>query len=38
MTKRIQLEKILDNFKNITIGVVGDLMLDDYIIGRVDRI
>lgn len=38
MTKRIELEKILDNFKNITIGVVGDLMLDDYIIGRVDRI
>lgn len=38
MTKRIQLAKILDSFKNITIGVVGDLMLDDYIIGTVDRI
>ena len=25
------LKRILDNFKNIKIGVVGDLMLDDYI-------
>ena len=31
-------EKILESFKNIKIGVVGDLMLDDYIIGVVDRI
>lgn len=32
------LKKVLDSFKNIKIGVVGDLMLDDYIIGVVDRI
>lgn len=32
------LKKILDNFKNIKIGVVGDLMLDDYIYGTVERI
>ena len=32
------LKTILDNFKNIKIGVVGDLMLDDYIYGSVDRI
>lgn len=38
MTDQFNLSKILDSFKNITIGVVGDLMLDDYIIGTVDRI
>ena len=38
MTNRLDLQKILDSFKNIKIGVVGDLMLDDYIIGVVDRI
>lgn len=32
------LKNILENFKNIKIGVVGDLMLDDYIIGVVNRI
>ena len=32
------LKRILDNFKNIKIGVVGDLMLDDYIYGTVERI
>lgn len=34
----MDLNKILDNFKNIKIGVVGDLMLDDYIYGNVERI
>ena len=38
MTSKIELKKILDSFKNVKIGVVGDLMLDDYIIGSVDRI
>ena len=38
MKNRLDLQKILDSFKNIKIGVVGDLMLDDYIIGVVDRI
>lgn len=38
MTNQLNLKTILDNFKNITIGVVGDLMLDDYIIGIVERI
>lgn len=32
------LKRIVDNFKNIKIGVVGDLMLDDYIYGTVERI
>ena len=32
------LKRILDNFKNIKIGVVGDLMLDGYIYGTVERI
>ena len=32
------LKRILDNFKNIKIGVVGDLMLDDFIYGTVERI
>lgn len=34
----MNLKSILDNFKNIKIGVVGDLMLDDYIYGSVERI
>lgn len=38
MKNRLDLPKILESFKNIKIGVVGDLMLDDYIIGVVDRI
>lgn len=38
MKRNLDLEKILESFKNIRIGVVGDLMLDDYIIGSVDRI
>lgn len=38
MTDQLNLKKILNSFKDITIGVVGDLMLDDYIIGSVERI
>ncbi|QNM15085.1 MULTISPECIES: D-glycero-beta-D-manno-heptose-7-phosphate kinase [Fusobacterium] len=38
MANQFDLKKILDSFKDITIGVVGDLMLDDYIIGTVERI
>lgn len=38
MAEKFNLQKILESFKNIKIGVVGDLMLDDYIIGIVDRI
>ncbi|MGL4308171.1 D-glycero-beta-D-manno-heptose-7-phosphate kinase [Cetobacterium sp. SF1] len=33
-----KLEQILECFKNVTVAVVGDMMLDDYIIGTVDRI
>ena len=30
--------KLIKNFKNIKIAVIGDLMLDEYIMGKVDRI
>jgi len=33
-----RLEKIIPNFKNANILVLGDLILDEYIIGNVDRI
>lgn len=36
--EKTRLLEILDKFNNITIAVVGDMMLDDYIIGSVDRI
>ncbi|MGL4628056.1 MAG: D-glycero-beta-D-manno-heptose-7-phosphate kinase [Cetobacterium sp.] len=36
--KKEKLKEILDSFKNLKIGVIGDLMLDDYLIGSVDRI
>lgn len=36
--KNEKLEEILNSFKNLKIGVVGDMMLDDYLIGSVDRI
>lgn len=36
--KKDRLEEILECFKNIRVAVVGDMMLDDYIIGSVDRI
>ncbi len=35
---RERLNEILNNFGKAKIGVVGDMMLDDYIIGTVDRI
>ncbi|WP_319371423.1 D-glycero-beta-D-manno-heptose-7-phosphate kinase [uncultured Ilyobacter sp.] len=38
MVNKLKLTKILDRFKDIRIAVVGDMMLDDYIIGSVDRI
>lgn len=38
MVKKSRLLEILDAFKNIKIAVIGDMMLDDYIIGSVDRI
>lgn len=36
--KKDRLIEILDKFKDVRIAVVGDMMLDDYIIGSVDRI
>lgn len=30
--------KLIENFKNIKIAVIGDLMLDEYIMGKVERI
>lgn len=38
MAKNKFIETIINNFKNIKIAVIGDLMLDEYIIGKVDRI
>jgi rfaE bifunctional protein kinase chain/domain len=38
MVNKVKLTKILDRFKNIKIAVIGDMMLDDYIIGSVERI
>ena len=29
------IKKLIENFKNITIAVIGDLMLDEYIMGKV---
>ena len=31
-------EKLFDTFRNIKVGVVGDVMLDTYMWGQVDRI
>lgn len=36
--KKERLLEILEKFRDIKIAVVGDMMLDDYIIGTVDRI
>lgn len=36
--KKDRLLEILNKFDNINIAVVGDMMIDDYIIGSVDRI
>ena len=33
-----RLIEIISNFKKVKIAVVGDIMLDDYLIGTVDRI
>ncbi|HOJ87187.1 MAG TPA: PfkB family carbohydrate kinase, partial [Elusimicrobiales bacterium] len=33
-----ELIKIVDNFKNKTIGIIGDVILDKYIFGKVRRI
>lgn len=38
MVDKNRLCEILNNFKNSKIAVVGDVMLDDYIFGSVDRI
>lgn len=38
MPKNKFIEDVVENFKNIKIAVIGDLMLDEYIIGKVDRI
>lgn len=38
MSKNKFIENIVNNFKNIKIAVIGDLMLDEYVIGEVDRI
>ena len=38
MVKKSRLLEILESFKDIKIAVIGDMMLDDYIIGSVDRI
>lgn len=32
------ISKLIDNFKKIKIGVIGDLMLDEYVMGKVERI
>lgn len=36
--KKERLEEILDGFKNLKVAVIGDMMLDDYLIGTVERI
>lgn len=36
--KREQLKNILESFKELKVAVIGDMMLDDYLIGDVDRI
>ena len=36
--KKERLEEILYSFEDLRVAVVGDRMLDDYLIGRVDRI
>ena len=34
----MNIHKLIENFKNIKIAVIGDLMLDEYVIGKVERI
>ena len=38
MVDKIRFNEILNEFKNKRIAVVGDMMLDEYIIGKVERI
>lgn len=30
----MNIHKLIENFKNIKIAVIGDLMLDEYVIGK----
>ena len=34
----MNIQKIFDNFKNNKILIIGDIMLDTYLMGHVDRI
>lgn len=36
--KKEWLEEVVKSFRNLRIGVIGDMMIDDYLIGSVDRI
>lgn len=36
--KKERLEEILESFKELKVAVIGDMMLDDYLIGTVERI
>ncbi|MGL5000492.1 MAG: D-glycero-beta-D-manno-heptose-7-phosphate kinase [Cetobacterium sp.] len=36
--EKSRLEEILNSFENLKVAVVGDMMLDDYLIGSVERI
>ena len=38
MRRKDWITKITENFQKVKIAVLGDLMLDDYIIGKVERI
>lgn len=38
MISKTRLRKILSSFKKVNIAVVGDMMLDEYLIGKVSRI
>lgn len=38
MTTRSKLNKIIDNFKNCSVLVVGDIILDEYIWGKANRL
>ncbi|MGL5796860.1 MAG: D-glycero-beta-D-manno-heptose-7-phosphate kinase, partial [Cetobacterium sp.] len=36
--EKSRLEEILNSFAKLKVAVVGDMMLDDYLIGSVERI
>jgi bifunctional ADP-heptose synthase (sugar kinase/adenylyltransferase) len=38
MISESRLNEILDQFEKVRIAVVGDMMLDEYLIGKVSRI